>query len=100
MNTPKYSSSLMMKHGPLQYSTDASILSHHANGPMFGQVYDDSADEGFILVSAKSGREMRMHIVNTFRNADNDITHWVLESNKEDAKRLSTPVLTITVWNT
>ena len=38
--------------------------------PVLGRVYDDAADEGFTLVSAKTGKEMAMVLDNTDESAD------------------------------
>ncbi len=38
------------------FSADASTLGWPVGAPALGRVYDDAADEGFTLVSAKTGK--------------------------------------------
>lgn len=83
------------------YTSEASMLSVGGRYPLFGRVYADSCDEGCILVSSRTGCELRMVVKMTHRNVDNDITHWELESDPTDTKRckLDAP-LKLTVFNT
>lgn len=44
----------------------------------FGRVWNDSCDEGLTLVSARTGKHVTFAIVETIRDADGDITQWML----------------------
>lgn len=51
----------------------AEISSTHG----FGRVYDDACDEGLTLV-APSGRQVVCAVQTTHRDAEGDITDWIL----------------------
>jgi hypothetical protein len=45
-------------------------------GPAFGQVYDDACDEGFVLVSHKTGREITFVNDGLDRDPEGDTAGW------------------------
>lgn len=98
---PIYSLDLCMKHWLHRYSVDASQLSRGAGQSIFGQAYNDSADEGLVLHSPRTGNTCKFVVSRTHYNVDNDITHWVLTSCPTDMRRLRLrEQITLTVWNT
>lgn len=58
----------------LEYTTEASDLGRCP----FGRVYDDAADEGFKLLSPRTGQEIVLAVNSVKRNADNEIQWWDL----------------------
>lgn len=45
----------------------------------FGQIYDDACDEGFYLVSHKTGKKVLFYIDSTDISFDGEITGWRLK---------------------
>lgn len=43
-----------------------------------GRVYDDAADEGLTLVSARTGREVVFVVSEVHFDREGDLTHWTL----------------------
>ena len=60
------------------FTTEASMLAR-VGEPIFGQIYPDSADEGLVLCSARTGVETKWVVYSTFGVPDGDIQHWVLK---------------------
>lgn len=44
----------------------------------FGRVHNDSCDEGFTLVSSRTGMEVVVVVIEVHTDAEGDITHWDL----------------------
>lgn len=98
---PHHSTSKLMRHPDGTYSAEASMLSLGGRYPMFGQVYQDAADEGCVLVSSKTGCELKMVVKQTHRDRENDVQYWELESDPADARRLKLAApLKLKVFNT
>lgn len=45
----------------------------------FGPVFNDAIDDGFSLVSAKTGNVADFYIYRAERDRESEITHWVLK---------------------
>lgn len=92
---------ILFKHGPARYSVDASEATRGRQQPLFGNAYNDSADEGLVLISHKTGDSLKMVVDREHRNRDNDVTHWELKSCPHDMRRLKlTEPIHLTIWNT
>jgi hypothetical protein len=63
--------------------------------PPFGRVYADSCDEGLTLVSARTGREITVGVVDDIRR-DGEVVGWVL---KPCTRRAAEPTFTVVVYN-
>lgn len=91
----------LTKHEALVYSIDASEATDGGKRPLFGQAYNDSADEGLALLSHKTGATLKMVVDREHRNVDNDITHWELISDRTDMRRLGLrEQVRLIIWNT
>lgn len=44
---------------------------------LFGRIYDDACDTGFIMVSEKTGKEEHMCLYETQTDRDGDVCGWV-----------------------
>lgn len=53
----------------------------------FVRIYDDAADAGFTMVSARTGKYANFYLVNTFRDGEGDVTHWLLKPTSEAIRR-------------
>lgn len=81
------------------FASEASTLSY--NGGLFCQIFNDSADEGFVMVSAKTGKEVKFAVDRTEYNADNDIVCWKLKPVElKGSDRLAMTNVTAVVFNT
>lgn len=60
------------------FTAEISELSRGGTADPFGRVYDDAADEGFVIVSSKTGDEVTFVINGADRDSDGDIAGWVL----------------------
>lgn len=80
------------------FSVDAAELTR-GQKPLFGRVFNDSADEGLILVSHVTGAPMVFYVHEEHRNADGDVTHWTLYMAPESKRQYPTVRATITIWN-
>lgn len=49
----------------------------------FSQVYDDACDEGFVLVSHKTGHAIVLRLKSTDKSYENEITGWRFEPIKK-----------------
>lgn len=67
--------------------------------PLFGQVFSDSADEGLILVSAKTGHPIVFYVSMTKRNADNDVLWWSLSMAPESKRQNPSVCVTVKIFN-
>ena len=63
-------------------TTEASILSHRAAGQrgIFGQIFDDSCDSGFHIMSDKTGREIPFAVDNVVMDEEYGVKEWILKS--------------------
>lgn len=98
---PTFSMRLCTKHAANRYSVDASQLSQLVVRPMLGQAYNDSADEGLVMHSPKTGNTLKFVVSSKEFDREGDLTHWVLTSCPHDMRRLKlTAPITLTIWNT
>jgi hypothetical protein len=97
---PHHSTRELFVHPDKTLSADISDLSGGGTKQVFGQIYPDSCDEGLVLVSHKSGAEVRMYVTKTVRDCENDITHWCLRSVPEDERLLGlSRTIELTIFN-
>lgn len=94
-----YSTSVLTKHGIGKYSTKVSDLTEGGKWPLFCQVYKNSADAGFILVCATTGREVRMRLESTHTDRDGDVTRWVVRSDPRDTSKLNIHPIEVQIFN-
>lgn len=80
-----------------KFSAFASDLTGHE---LMRQIYDDACDVGFAIKSDKSGQIVKFHHAETFRNADNDITHWTFNITPDHARNPELAKLSVVVFNT
>jgi hypothetical protein len=67
------------------FAAEASELPH-SFAP--GQIYPDAADEGLVLMSARTGEEVRYYLHHIDKSADNEIQGWNYLPVPEDARRI------------
>lgn len=58
------------------------------------QLYDDACDEGFVLVSAKTGKGIEVYLSDIERDADGDTVAWKFRPVKSYA-----PFYGVTIFN-
>lgn len=58
------------------FSTEESTLRANRAPDVFGRLYDDACDEGFVLVSQRTGKEVAMYLASIDTNKDNEIAGW------------------------
>lgn len=81
------------------FSQEASTLqgSGVPGKVLFGQLYDDAADEGFVLVSHKTGKGVPFHFSNVEVDGEGEVLAWHFKS---AANRYAPESkLSLTVWN-
>jgi len=78
------------------FSAFASDLTGHE---LMRQIYDDACDVGFAICS-RTGNIVKFHHADTFRNADNDITHWTFNVTPDHARNPKLAALSVIVFNT
>ena len=67
---------------------------------LYGRVYNDAADVGFILQNPKTGNEAVLFLTNVEKDFDGDIKWWTfLETLESMRKRLASVGLEVTVFN-
>lgn len=79
----KYLSTSQFRYDPstkvfTAFMSDFGALSDQLVNPVFGRVYDDSYDEGFVMISKMTGVEVVYVVGHTQTNDDNDVEHWDL----------------------
>ena len=82
------------------FSADISMLSH-CRLNVLDQLYHDACDEGFVMVSAKTGDEVDFYLDFTSREADGDIRFYIFKPSAraiEYNKKLA--FVKVTVYNT
>jgi protocatechuate 3,4-dioxygenase beta subunit len=100
MMLPSHSTEGLFINPDKTLSADISDLSMGNTKQVFGQVYDDACDDGLILVSHKTGQEVRMVVTRTVHDKEGDVTHWCLRSVRADERRLELPyTLELTIYN-
>ncbi len=58
-----------------KFSTFASDFDGFTFSQMFTQVFDDACDQGFELMSARTGKKVKVTLSKTHKR-EGDITHW------------------------
>jgi hypothetical protein len=76
-----------------EFSQEASSL---GSINIMGPLYDDACDQGFVLVSQNTGKEIPFYWTDTERDAEGDIQCWNFKSAAKDPKLQD---LTVTVFN-
>jgi hypothetical protein len=90
----------MFVHPDKTLSADISDLSSGGHKQVFDRIFPDSCDDGFTLVSHKTGQEVRMYVTRTVRDKEGDITHWCMKSDPDDELRLHLPAaIELTIFN-
>lgn len=82
------------------FSAEISMIEAN-NLKVFGMLYDDAIDTGFVMMSAKTDRLAEFFMEETIKNVDGDITHWVFKPMQSSVRR--NPKLAgvkVIVWNT
>jgi hypothetical protein len=69
----------------------STLIANSTNGDPFGQVYNDSCDEGFNIVSARTGRSATFVVSRHVEDQDGDVTGIVLVPTKQTIQK--TPLL-------
>lgn len=82
-------------------ATDTFYAEVSELGPQpFGSVFNDAIDSGFSMVSAKTAAIADFYIYNTNRDADSDVTHWLLKPTRDTIQLFpSLRNTTAVVWN-
>ena len=57
------------------FMAEISELSHGGVDPL-GQLYNDACDQGFVMISDKTGSEVEFYLHNIQRDAEGDIIAW------------------------
>ena len=92
---PKIASGMFFwHHDELMFSQEASTLQRGTHHPFFGRLYDDACDEGFVLVSARTGEELPFYLDETKFLDNGDIIEWRFKpvTNDRNLKDLSVVV--------
>lgn len=58
-----------------EFIAEISELQHHGLNP-FWRLYNDAIDQGFAMVSTRTGKIVEFALFNTCRDADNDVKCW------------------------
>ena len=69
-------------------SADISDLSNGRSNLVFGQVFSDACDEGFSVVSSKTGKTIRFTVTNIDMH-DGDLRFWELTPVRRDMRSVS-----------
>jgi hypothetical protein len=69
------------------FTQEISTLSMGGKLSVFHRVYTDACDEGLILVSDKTGREVEF-VVDSIDKSDGDIAGWRLVPTKESIRKV------------
>jgi hypothetical protein len=70
------------------FTVDMSTLDNGGTRPVFHQVYNDSIDEGFTMVSSSTGQNVDYVIDRTDYNNDNEILGWNLIPTDESIRKV------------
>lgn len=55
---------------------EISTLSSGKPVKLWGQLFDDACDLGFVLVSPRTGKEIPFYLSSTDQDCDGDVTGW------------------------
>ena len=82
------------------FSVEMSTLDEGGCKAVFCQVYNDSADEGFTLVSHQTGHEIKFALNHVERDNENDILYWELIADPRDLRnKPQCKGLKVTIFN-
>lgn len=82
------------------FTAEISTLSHGRSHEVFGRVYDDACDEGFVLVSHKTGEEITFVVDKIDMDSEGDIAGWnLIAINRRSGHRDATKDFTVLVIN-
>ena len=79
------------------FHQEASSLPEHFN-PV-SQIWNDSADSGFVMVGQKTGKELIFFEKSEIRNSENEITHWQFVAEPAFNKKLISKPVKLVIWN-
>lgn len=57
------------------FMAEISELSHGGVDPL-GQLYNDACDQGFVMISDKTGSEVEFYLHDTQRDTEGDVIAW------------------------
>jgi len=66
---------------------EISTLSQGGKVRVFSQVYDDACDEGFVMISSKTGQRV-VYVVDGHDMNDGDIMGWKLIPTRDSIRRV------------
>ena len=89
---PKYSTELFTYVKESRTFVCERSLLDNARGEMMGPLYDDACDEGFTLVSHKTGAEVMYYYVNKEYDDEGDIIKWIFDEVEKQGKSHRTRV--------
>ena len=92
---PKYSTRMFSYDKETRtFVAEASTIQR--GNKIMGPLYDDACDEGFTLVSHKTGAEVMYYYVDTVRDAEGEIIKWTF---REVASRDTNYYTRVIVFN-
>lgn len=68
------------------FSQEISSLGDQGKS-LFSQLYDDSCDAGFVMVSHKTGNRFAFYLKEIHRNKEGEITHWSFKPVAESLRK-------------
>ena len=82
------------------FVAEISTLSQGRTRAVFDQVYDDACDEGFVLVSHKTGEEVTFVVDKIDQDSEGDIAGWhLIPINRKSGRRDISKDFTVLVIN-
>lgn len=82
------------------FSEEASTLFEGRRAFNWTRLYPDACDVGVILLSHKTGKEVRYYLNDVHTDADNDVQYWELLPCTEDVrKHPGVEGTKILIWN-
>lgn len=84
----RHSSDLFHVHEQSLSVEISTLEANHNEGEVLGQVYDDACDEGFIIVSKKTGRDAVFAINETVKDSEGDVRYWTMVPTRDTVRRL------------
>lgn len=82
----RHSSNHFQKQPGNKLIAEASDLQQGSRRELFGAVYDDSCDEGFVIVSERTGREATF-AVDSRDEAEGEVRAWELVPTKKTLRQ-------------
>jgi hypothetical protein len=70
----------------LTFCAEITDLPNKGSG-LFGQVYDDACDQGFTMVSGRTGQQTRWYLGDTVRDLDGDLMSWTFYPDQRDVRK-------------